>query len=136
MIQGDQIYDGHIDGQITVCTAKGRLTFPGIRAKVIDLSTGTVTPRFLCDLSQATVADLTSDEIEDIITLISQHVSGRGDRAAIITHKGVDYGLARMFGTFVEISGLPVQVKVFRTSEIAKEWLSDTEAAVSVVSRI
>ena len=124
MIQGDQTLDGHI----TVCTAKGRLTFPEIRAKVIDLSTSGVTPRVLCDLTQATVADLTSKEIEDIIKLISHYVTGAGGgKAAIIAHSGVDYGLARMFGTFAELAGLPVKVRVFRTSEIAKAWLKDPE---------
>jgi hypothetical protein len=124
MIQGDHIHDG----QITVCTARGRLTFPEIQSKVMDLSSGRLTSRVLCDLTQATVADLTSREIEDIINLIGQHLAGRGGgKAAIIAHAGVDYGLARMFGTFVEIAGLPVKVKVFRTSEIAKEWLRESE---------
>ena len=127
MIQGDQLFDG----RITVCTAKGRLTFPEIRAKVIDLSTNGVTPRVLCDLTQATVADLTSTEIEDVIRLISYHMTGaRGGKAAIIAHSGIDYGLARMFGTFAELAGLPVKVSVFRTSEIAKEWLKEPVTSV------
>ena len=122
MILGDQVYDGGI----TVCTAKGRLTFPEIRAKVIDLSTGGVTPMVLCDLTQATFADLTSIEIEDIISLISHYVAGAGGgKAAVIAHSGIDYGLARIFGTFAELAGLPVKVRVFRTSEIAKQWLKD-----------
>lgn len=124
MIQGDQIFDG----RITVCTAKGRLTFPEIRAKVIDFSTSGVTPRVLCDLAQATVADLTSTEIDDIIKLISHYVIGAGGgKAAIIVRSGVDYGLARMFGTFAELAELPVKVRVFRTSEIAEAWLKDPE---------
>lgn len=122
MSQGDRISDG----SITVCTVKGRLTFPEIRAKVIDYSTGGLTPRVLCDLSQATFADLTSTEIEDLIRLISSYVAEtQGGKAAIIAHGGIDYGLARMFGTFAELAGLPVKVRVFRTSEIASQWLSD-----------
>ncbi len=124
MIIGDQMFDGHI----TVYTAKGRLTFPEIRAKVMDLSTGGTAHIVLCDLTQATVADLTSIEIEDIIKLISHHMTGaRGGKAAIIAHSGIDYSLARMFGTFAELAGLPVKVRVFRTFEIAKEWLKDSE---------
>ncbi len=124
MIQGLQICDGNI----TVCTAKGRLTFPEIRAKVIDLSANGMTPRVLCDLTQATVADLTSAEIEDIIKLISYHIAGaRGGKAAIIAHNGVDYGLARIFGTYAELAGLPIKVRVFRISEIAQEWLKDPD---------
>jgi hypothetical protein len=126
MIQGAQTYDG----QITVCTAKGRLTFPEIQAKVTDLSSEKLTHRVLCDLTQATVADLTTDDIEALLDLIRPHVSGHGAKAAIIAYSGVDYGVARMFGTFAEISGFPVKVKVFKTSEVAKDWLRDIEMTI------
>ena len=123
MIQGGRIQNG----RITVCKAKGRLTFPEIRASVIDMSMDRMTSRVLCDLTQATVADLSTVEIEEIIRLISQQVHGRrGGRAAIVAFGGVDYGLARMFSTFCEIAGLPIQVKVFRTTEVAREWLQDS----------
>ena len=122
MFHGDQTYDD----QITVCTAKGRLTFPEIRTRLIDLGSGRVTPRVLCDLTQATVADLTTGEIEEIIKLVGQLVTGRGGgKAAIIARGGVDYGLARMFITFVEIAGLPIEARVFRTAEVATGWLKE-----------
>lgn len=122
MIKGDNIQEG----QITVCTAQGRLTFPEIQTTVSGLSAGQMTPRVLCDLTQATIADLTTSEIEEIIALISQHVvASGGGKAAIIARGGVDCGLARMFGTFAEISGLPIKVKVFRTWEIATQWLKE-----------
>ena len=122
MINGDNIQEG----QITVCTAQGRLTFPEIQTTVNGLSAGRMTPRVLCDLTQATIGDLTTSEIEEVIKLISQHVvSGGGGKAAILARGGVDCGLARMFGTFAEIAGLPLEVKVFRTSEIATQWLRE-----------
>ena len=102
------------------------MTFPEIQTTVIDLSAGRMAPRVLCDLTQATIADLTTGEIEEVIKLISQHVAARGGgKAAIIASGDVDYGLARMFGTFVEIAGLPMKVKVFRTREIATQWLKE-----------
>lgn len=114
------------DNQITICTAQGRLTFPEIQSQVIDFSTRQVTRRVLCDLSRATVADLTASELEEIIKLISRQIAGRnGGKAAIIARAGVDYGLARMFGTFAEIADLPIKVRVFRTAEIATQWLQE-----------
>lgn len=120
MIQGESA----LDGRIMVWTAKGRLTFPEIRDKMVDFSAGSIKSRVLCDLTRATVADLTTSEIEEIIKLIGQKVNGaKGAKSAIVVHGSVDYGLARMFSTFSELAGLPVQVKVFRTTEIAREWL-------------
>lgn len=124
MIQGDNTVDGHI----MVWTAKGRLTFPEIREKMVDFSAGHMKSRVLCDLTRATVADLTTGEIEEIIKLIGQKVnSANSAKSAIVVHGSVDYGLARMFSTFSELAGLPVKVKVFRTTEVAREWLSSKD---------
>ena len=125
MIQGDST----LDGRIAIWTAKGRLTFPEIRDKMVDFSAGILKSRVLFDLTRATVADLTTNEIEEIIKLIGQKVNGaQGAKSAIVVQGSVDYGLARMFSTFSELAGLPVQVKVFRTTEVAKEWLSSQES--------
>jgi len=124
MIQGDNT----LDSRIMVWTAKGRLTFPEIRDKMVDFSASRIKSRVLCDLTRATVADLTTSEIEEIIKLIGQKVNGaKGAKSAIVVHGSVDYGLARMFSTFSELAGLPVQVKVFRTTEVAREWLSSQD---------
>ncbi len=124
MIQGNRIDDG----RITVLTAKGRLTFPEIRAKVADISMDRMTSKVLCDLTRATVADLTADEIEEIIRLISRHMNGsRRSKGAIVAQGSVDCGLARMFSFFSEIAELPLKVEVFRTAEIAREWLRDPD---------
>ena len=67
-------------------------------------------------------------EIEEIISLISRKVGrNRGGKAAIVTFNGVDFGLARMFGTFTELAGLPIVVKVFRSEDVAREWLREAD---------
>ena len=104
--------------------AMGRLTFPEIQAEVVNFSSKYPVSKVLCDLTRGTVSDLTSREIEGILEIIGQKLeSGAGGKAAIVALAGVDYGLARMFGTFAEIANLPIEVKVFRTSEIAHQWL-------------
>lgn len=114
------------DGPITILTAWGRLTFPEICSTMVDFSVENHPSRVLCDLSKATFADLTTNEIEDIIKLIGRQINGySGGKAAIVAHGSVDFGLARMFSTFTEIAGLPVKVMAFRTAEVAKTWLSD-----------
>ncbi len=124
MIIGDKAFDD----RIMVWTAKGRLTFQEIRSKMADFGAGMLKSRVLCDLTRATVADLKTSEIEEIIKLIGLRVNGvRAAKSAIVVHGSVDYGLARLFSTFSELAGLPVQVKVFRTKEVAREWLSASD---------
>jgi hypothetical protein len=114
------------EGPITIFTARGRLTFPEICSKMVDFSVENHPSRVLCDLSNATVADLTTNEIEDIIKFIGHQINGySGGKAAIVANGSVDLGLARMFSTFTEIADLPVKVRAFRTAEVAKTWLSD-----------
>jgi len=121
------IEDNHGQNGLAVYKAKGRVTFLEICAKVMDFSRGQSAPKVLCDLTRGTVADLTTNEIEDVIELIGQRLLGRrGGRAAIVAHSSVDCRLARMFGIFAEIAGLPVIVKTFRIPEIAREWLEES----------
>jgi hypothetical protein len=106
----------------------GRLTFPEICAEVRSFSSRDLTSKVLCDLTRGTVSDLTSKEIEGILEILGQKLeSGSGGKAAIVALAGVDYGLARMFGTFAEIANLPIEVKVFRTYDIARQWLQGVE---------
>ena len=83
----------------------------------------------LYDITRATAADLSTMELEEIIKTIGQHMKRHcAGKAAIVAFSGVDYVLARMFGTFVEIAGLPVQVKVFRIPEVDQAWLKEETA--------
>jgi len=126
MIQGDHIHDD----RIAVWTATGRLTYPEIEATMADLTLPSRTSRVLCDLTRGTVADLTTSEVEDVIKLIIRRINAiAGAKAAIVAHGSVDYGLARMFSIFSELADLPVMVKVFRTAEVAREWLASKDKA-------
>jgi hypothetical protein len=106
--------------------AMGRLTFPEIHAAVVAFALNTPASKVLCDLTQGTASHLTSLEIESILESIGRQLEGtRGGKAAIVVPAGVDNGLARLFGTFAEIANLPVEVKVFRTPEVARQWLQE-----------
>lgn len=106
--------------------AMGRLTFPEIHAEVVNFSFHTPASKVLCDLTRGTASHLTSQEIESILESIGRQLEGSaGGKAAIVALTGVDNGLARLFGTFVEIANLPVEVKVFRTPEVARQWLQE-----------
>lgn len=122
-------YNCRHTSDMIVCTATGRLTFDTLRALAVECRTEMPAAKVLYDITHATAADLSAGELEEIIQLIGQYLGRhRGGKAAIVAHSGVDYGLARMFGTFAEIADLPVKVKVFRIPEVAKEWLAgDTQ---------
>lgn len=117
------------DESITIWTPKGRLSFNDIQETVDDNTAATHLSRVLCDLSNATTADLTGEEIETIVTIIARKITkSKRTKAAIVADKHVDYGMARMFGAYTKMAGLPVEVKVFKAADIAKEWLSSKDS--------
>lgn len=106
--------------------AMGRLTFPEIHAEVINFSFNATASKVLCDMTRGTASHLTPQEIESIIEMIGHQLEGsKGGKAAIVALAGVDNDLARLFSTFAEIADLPVEVKVFRTPEVARQWLKE-----------
>lgn len=114
------------DGRITVLRANGRLTFPEICTKMVDFLFKNQPSHVLCDFTKATVGDLTTSEIENIFKLAGHYANGlSGLKAAIVAHGSVDFGLAHMFSIFSEIAELPVKVRAFRTTEVARTWLAE-----------
>lgn len=106
--------------------AMGKLTFPEIHAEVVHFSNNTPTSRVLCDLTRGTASHLNAQEIENLLETIGRQLEGaNGGKAAIVAQSTVDNGLARLFSTFAEIANLPVDVKVFRSPEVARQWLQE-----------
>lgn len=106
--------------------AMGQLTFPEIHAEVVNFSMNAQVSKVLCDLTRGTASHLTSMEVEGLLEIIAcQLEGGPGGKAAIVALSKVDNGLARLFGTFVELANLPVKVRVFRTHEVARQWLKE-----------
>ena len=78
----------------------------------------------LWDLSEAELSGLTSDEISNLAQYGSQLASTRTEgKTAIVFNSPFEYGLGRIFQTFVEMNTIPVEVKLFRSLNEATEWL-------------
>ena len=106
--------------------AMGQLTYPEIQAEVVSFSLNAPASKVLCDFTRGTASHLSAIEIEGLLNSIGRQLeSGQGGKAAIVARNTVDNGLARLFGTFVEVANLPVEVKVFRSSEVAWQWLQE-----------
>jgi hypothetical protein len=83
-----------------------------------------VTPLALWDLSEADLSALTSDEINYLAQYGSQLATNRAEgKTAIVFDSPFEYGLGRIFQAYVEINTTPVEVRLFRNLEEAKQWL-------------
>lgn len=76
------------------------------------------------DLSEAELSGLTSDEISNLAQFGSQLASTRSKgKTAIVFNSHFEYGLGRIFQTYVEMNPTPVEVHLFRSCDEAMEWL-------------
>jgi len=78
----------------------------------------------LWDLSEAELSGLTSDEISNLARFGSQLASTRAEgKTAIVLNSPFEYGLGRIFQTYIEMNTTSVEVRLFRSLDEAMEWL-------------
>lgn len=83
-----------------------------------------VTTNALWDLSEAQLSDITTDEIRSLALYGSQLAAIRtADKTALVFNSLFEYGLGRIFQTFVEMNTTPVEVELFLSLDEAMEWL-------------
>lgn len=81
-------------------------------------------PLALWDLSEAELSGLTSDEISSLAQYSSQLATTRAEgKTAIVLDSPFEYGLGRIFQTYVEMNKTPVEVQLFRSLDEARKWL-------------
>ena len=82
------------------------------------------TSRVLWDIRNGTLAKLTKQDMQHIITECGAHADKRrGGRTAVLCARPVDFGLARMFGTLAELYHVPFDIHVFGEHTEAMSWL-------------
>jgi len=79
----------------------------------------------LLDLTTATGLDATSEQIK---RAASEPMFSKASRRAIVAHDSGVFGLARMFETYHNLSGVGEQVMVFRDMHEALDWLHSATA--------
>ncbi len=81
----------------------------------------------LWDPREASLAELTADEVRRVIELVRNNWATEGTpRAALVVAREVDFGMARMYE--LQLSDLSTgRVQVFRNMEAAREWLANPD---------
>ena len=77
------------------------------------------------DFREGDAAQLTADEIKEIVNYVAQQTERRGSgyRVAIVAPRDVNFGISRMFQTYGR--DLPFELKVCRKAEEALRWINE-----------
>jgi len=73
----------------------------------------------LAEVNEGSLPD--TETIRERAKLLQELAPRIGSRIAVVARRDVDYGLARMLGTFVEAHG--IELRVFREVSAAETWL-------------
>jgi hypothetical protein len=115
------------NAQLTIYTAKGNISGEEVRAAIGDFyEHGPITRNVLWDVSQAILNDLSAEDVRQIAHVPRQSLELRKDgKTAIVAPSDLAFGLSRMYQISSQPESLPFEVKIFRDSEAAHNWLAE-----------
>ncbi|MEP0821433.1 MAG: hypothetical protein HRF44_01160 [Ignavibacterium sp.] len=116
---------------ITVHTATGNLTYEELVQTLESFYRNTDAPEnVLWDGRQASLVNLTAGQLQQLATYTKkiqrEGLAVKGGRRALLAPASVDYGLARMIGSFKDLlaEDIKFEVRTFRTYQEAIDWLT------------
>jgi hypothetical protein len=84
----------------------------------------------LCDFSEAENVPSHAD-LHELVMILGQHLPARGPKkVAMVAHKIITFGVARVFADMIRDAGIPLTFDVFDDREHAWTWLRPAHAAV------
>ncbi|MEM7468372.1 MAG: hypothetical protein AAF387_15995 [Pseudomonadota bacterium] len=108
---------------LTVFAVIGALRLAELKTAVDEFYSGKFTLNTMWDLREADISAIEVGEVKEILDYSMEYLKRReGGRSAILVSTDVNYGMGRVFDTFVELSSSPVENNVFRDYEEAMAW--------------
>jgi hypothetical protein len=112
--------------KITTATGRGRVIASDLLAALHAFYDNAPTMLALCDISDADLSSLPSDELSRIVQFTERRAEvRRGGKTAIAASRNLEYGMARMYEILAEAYAHPVTIRAFRTREEALQWLRE-----------
>lgn len=115
-----------VSRDLTVVKVTGRITAKDLQEWVSTYYAGTVTKFMVCDIVDADLAEIKSEDVMAHVQSVKKHVSNRrrGGKAAIVADQNpLSFGLGRMREIYCEMEDVPLAVRTFTTMREAMEWL-------------
>jgi len=120
---------------ITIHSASGNLTYEEVVQTLESFYTDPNAPgNVLWDGREASLVNLNQDQLKELGSYTrkfqNQGIAVKGGKRALLAPKNVDYGLARMIGSFKDLlaEDIEFEVRTFRTYEEAMAWLNGNGA--------
>ena len=111
-----------LENQLTTFKAEGDLFLDEIREAITAYYQGSVTRLVLWDLREASLQNLSSQDVQSLAKFLEKHGAIRqGGLTALVASEDAEFGMLRMGGAYADKA--PFSVGVFRSLDKAREWL-------------
>jgi hypothetical protein len=115
------------DKNLTTFKVKGDLTFDMVMAIVKNFYDGNPTKHVLWNLIDTTDIQLTSGEVEEIVSFKPRFNGKRAEgKTAFVAQKDILFDLSRMFEIQNDIQKASYSIMVFRNIEEAHQWIDES----------
>ncbi len=113
-----------LESQLTTFKAEGDLTIDEIREAIASYYQGQVTRTVLWDLRDASLNNLSSQDIQSLAKFLENRGTVRqGGLTALVADEDADFGMLRMGEAYAD--GVPFTFGVFRSLDKARAWLAE-----------
>lgn len=118
----ETVYD--LPKDLTMFKAVGKMTADDFFDCLASFYNRGVTQLTLWDLTEADLTEIATGEIQNFAEYARHLAEARmGGKTAIVFRGKFDFGLGRMFETYLELAGLPLKIHVCRCLDAARKWL-------------
>lgn len=109
---------------LTIFKLAGKVSAVDLFDCLANYCSGAVTLLNLWDDTETDLTAITASEIEDFAEYASHLAEARkSGKTAIVFGRAFEFGLGRMFETYLELAGLPIEVHLCRSIDDARKWL-------------
>ena len=110
---------------LTLARADGRMVAEDFHEWTAHYSAGATTRFILWDITQADISTLSADDVLNDTSQTKKIADCRkGGKTAIVSGGDLGFGISRMLEIFYEMHHVPIEIRVFRNTEEACEWLA------------
>lgn len=113
-----------ITGAVTMRKLVGAPTCSEVMNALRDYYGGQPTRFVVWDLTDGSLALLTSSDLQTLAEFVQQHAHARpGGKTALVAPTDLEFGMSRVLDTFAQLHDIPLEVASFRSLAEAAQWL-------------
>ena len=116
------------EGDLLIITVTGKLTAEDVISVINEYYPNGIVQDVIWNLTDGSMSLISKQGFQNIASAALTSLKGgarQGGKTVYVGLADVEYGLLRMYSAIAEMAGIPIEYRVFRTLEEARNWLGN-----------